>query len=161
MLERHHVSPKLSSDMSSFLSCSIGVPHGSVRDPVLFYYSLTTYLRQLNIVLLTYLLMILRCTERNEIYILLKFCYNKTNISRWFYDNKLNVNTRKTCVLKVGSRHKVNTSRELRLQVNGNILDQVDTALYLDCTTDQYLQWDVHINALVQSYPKSCAFLST
>ena len=36
MLERHHVSPKLSSDMSSFLSCSIGVPHGSVRDPVLF-----------------------------------------------------------------------------------------------------------------------------
>ncbi len=66
------------------------------------------------------------------------------NICRWFYDNKLIVNTRKTCVLKVGSRHKVNTSRELRLHLNGNILDQVDSALYLGCTIDQYILWETN-----------------
>ncbi len=55
-----------------------------------------------------------------------------TNISRWFYENKLSVNTKKTCN-KFESRHKVNTSPDFRLHINDIMLDQVDTASYLHC----------------------------
>ncbi len=63
-----------------------------------------------------------------------------TNISRWFHENKLSVNTGKTCAIKVGSRHKVNASRDFRLNINDTILDQVKTSPHLDCTFHQYLQ---------------------
>ncbi len=70
------------------------------------------------------------------------------------------MNTRKTCVLKVGSRHKVNTSRELRLQVNGNILD-ISWYCFISWLYNrtQYLQWDTHINALVPKLSQKLGIL--
>ena len=63
--------------------------------------------------------------------------HNVTNISRWFYENKLSINTKETCVIKDGSRHKVNTSRDFRPHINDIMLDQVETASHLGYTLDQ------------------------
>lgn len=47
-------------------------------------------------------------------------------------------------VRKVGSRYKVNASRDFRLQINDIKLDRVENVPYLDCTIiDRYRQWDV------------------
>ncbi len=44
------------------------------------------------------------------------------------YENKFSVNTKKTCLIKVGSRHKISNSRDFRLHVNDIMFYQVDTA---------------------------------
>ncbi len=40
-----------------------------------------------------------------------------------------------------------------------SFLDQVETAPYLGCTLDQYLQWDVHTNALVPKLSQKLGIL--
>ncbi len=68
--------------------------------------------------------------------------------TRWLYGNELSVNTKKICVIKVGSRHKANTSRDFRLRINDIMLDQVETVPYLSCSLGHYLQWDMRISPI-------------
>ena len=46
-----------------------------------------------------------------------------------------------------------------RLHINDNMLDQVETAPYLCCTLEYYLQWDVHINALAAKLSQKLGIL--
>ncbi len=39
------------------------------------------------------------------------------------------------------------------------MLDQIETASYLGCTLDQYLQWDVHINAVATKLSQKLGIL--
>ncbi len=45
------------------------------------------------------------------------------------------------------------------IRIYQSILDQVETALYRGCAIDQYLQWDIHINALVQKVSQKLGIL--
>ena len=64
-----------------------------------------------------------------------------TNISRWFYENQLRVNS-ETCAIRAWRRHNVITSRYCRLQINNNVHDQIKTVSHQGYTVGQYLQLD-------------------
>ncbi len=59
----------------------------------------------------------------------------------------------------MGNKDKVNTSLDFRLHINDIMLDQVETASYLSCTLDQYIQWDVHISALATKLSQKLGIL--
>ena len=136
--------------LSQFLDVDTGVPQGSVLGPFLF---------------LLFINDVTNCipdggvsnlfADDNFIYVacdtLSEVQHKLQNIldavSEWYKSNRLMINTDKTKIMLIGSRHQLQTLRldDFTIKYDGNVLELVNKAKYLGIYISSDLTWDVHV----------------
>ena len=136
--------------LSSFFSVTTGIPQGSILGPLLF----LLYLNDLpkfiyNCSLYADDTMIQRSgTNIDSICNDIQNDVNK--ISQWFEFNKLTLNVEKSCIMLVGSKPNIAniSTNDIKIYLNGALLNVLDKHTYLGLTIDSSLTWDDYINNL-------------
>ncbi len=70
------------------------------------------------------------------------------NVYQWFCRNKLSVNADKTECMLFRSRRKFVENCELKVSLNGAVIEQVSSFKYLGIHLDPLLSFDAHVDAL-------------
>ncbi len=71
------------------------------------------------------------------------------SISYWMQENRLNLNIKKTKFMRLGSKYRLNKTRQVGLSLNNEVIDTVETFKYLGMYLDSNLQFHTHIDNLV------------
>ena len=134
------------SACSKKASVSTGVPQGSVLGPLLFLLfinDLPKCLKHTSSNIYADDTAIYTCGNNlNEVRDQLQ--RDIENISRWFAENKLTVNSTKSyCMLITSNRNLLDQNLDIR--VNNTIIEQVRATKYLGLFPDSSLTWDEHV----------------
>ena len=71
--------------------------------------------------------------------------------SRWCKINKLTVNTKKTKVMTFGTRAKVKKGKNVKIYLDGDIIQRVPTFKYLGMVLDPTLNYNHHISSILRT----------
>ena len=154
---RTFVNSKLSSESS--ISC--GVPQGSLLGPLLF---------------IIYVNDLVECVESCKIQLyaddtVLYFSHSSINnielalnsdlknVYNWMCQNKLTVNCQKTECMLLGSKHMLSKENVLQITLHKSPLNQVRLFKYLGMICDENLNWNYHIENMLQKIGKMVGFL--
>jgi hypothetical protein len=68
------------------------------------------------------------------------------SLNKWLITNKLSLNIVKTEFMIIGSRQRIrNLNDEIDIELNGNIINKIDSVKSLGVDIDSHLTWSVHI----------------
>ena len=71
------------------------------------------------------------------------------SLNKWLITNKLGLNIVKTEFMIIGSRQRIrNLNDEIDIELNGNIINKIDSVKSLGVDIDSHLTWSVHIDNL-------------
>jgi hypothetical protein len=71
------------------------------------------------------------------------------SLNKWLITNKLDLNIVKTEFMIIGSRPRIrNLNDEIDIELNGNIINKIDSVKSLGVDIDSHLTWSVHIDNL-------------
>ena len=73
------------------------------------------------------------------------------SINKWYYNNRLRINARKSNVMLLTSNMRNNNDLILKVFLNNEIIEQVQSIRYLGIVIDHKLLWDAHIKFLIRS----------
>ena len=74
-----------------------------------------------------------------------------SKLSTWFMANKLSLNSNKTNFILFGTRNKTNNaSFNIKLSLNGKVINHVNAFKFLCVTVDQNLTWNQHITNMTK-----------
>ena len=136
--------------LSDYQHVTCGVPQGSILGPPLFIlfeddmievikHSRTSQYADDTVVYLS---------GNNELELSNKLNEDLSKLSKWWRQNKLTVNCKKTKYMVMGSRPRTSKCEDLNLKIEENKLERVNTYKYLGVTLDQGLSFDAHLIAL-------------
>ncbi len=134
---------KIGNSISSMGSIGCGVPQGSILGPLLF----IIYINDcVNVIKKSDVIMFADDTNHfasgrnmNQVVRLVNSELNL--LSEWFKVNKLSLNTKKTQYIVFNKRH---STRDSRIFINGNLIEQVASTNFLGVTFDERLNWSEH-----------------
>ena len=68
------------------------------------------------------------------------------SLNKWLITNKVSLNIVKTEFMIIGSRQRIrNLNDEIDIELNGNIINKIDSVKSLGVDIDNHLTWSVHI----------------
>ena len=76
---------------------------------------------------------------------------SRNNFSRWCKVNKLTVNTKKNKLMVFGTRSMVKKVKNVKIYLNGDILQKVPTFKYLGVILDSTLNYKHHISSILRT----------
>ena len=117
-----------------------GVPQGSVLGPLLFLININDVTSNVNCKSHLYaddtvLLVADKCAKNIEITLNTEL----GNAHRWFTDNRLTLNAKKTKYMIFGNARKINQLGNINIELSANKIDQVEIFKYLGVHFDQQL----------------------
>ena len=80
-------------------------------------------------------------------------------VSEWLRANKLTVNVNKTKYVVFGSRHQLQDKPDLNLNISGQKIERVSTMKYLGVLLDDLLNFEEHIEYVVNKSTKKLGIL--
>ena len=85
--------------------------------------------------------------DEDELQISLQF--DLQTVAYWMRENRLSLNASKTKFMMLGSKPHLARAKQFTLSVNGEIIQVVNNFKYLGMTLDNHLQFDTHIDKVV------------
>ena len=142
--------------LSSFVDITSGVPQGSVLGPFLFLLFINDISNFTTDGCVTNLFaddgMIYASGDSvSEVQLKLQNCL--INISKWYRENRLKINSDKSKVMLVGSKAQLKSLNvdEFILNYEGMPLELVENAKYLGMSINSDISWDFHVQRLCQN----------
>ena len=142
--------------LSSFVDITSGVPQGSVLGPFLFLLFINDISNFTTDGCVTNLFaddaMIYASGDSvSEVQLKLQSCL--INISKWYRENRLKINSDKSKVMLVGSKAQLKSLNvaEFILNYEGMPLELVENAKYLGMSINSDISWDFHVQRLGQN----------
>jgi hypothetical protein len=133
---------------SSMRQISCGVPQGSILGPLLFIIYINDIICCSDI-----LKFILFADDTNlffsdkNIYVVESQVNNELRkLSEWFRSNKLSLNVSKTNFIVFGNKQFPVNFSQIKLVLDGNILERTDCAKFLGVYLDEKFKWTQHLN---------------
>ena len=81
------------------------------------------------------------------------------NIEGWMSSNKLTINYTKTKFMIIRPDKRVNIG-DFSINIDGNVIDRIDSFKYLGIEIDNNLSWKTHIKTLESDLSRASAFIS-
>ncbi len=128
-----------------------GVPQGSILGPLLFLVFINDLCNSIELcgtsmyaddTAIFYM-------SENEDDLRLALQFDLQTVSVWMTENRLSLNTAKTKFMMLGTKARLRRARPFSLSLNGDRIDTVTSFKYLGMILDSHLQFDVHIDKLV------------
>ena len=142
--------------LSSFVDITSGVPQGSVLGPFLFLLFINDISNFTTDGCVTNLFaddaMIYASGDSvSEVQLKLQSCL--LNISKWYRENCLKINSDKSKVMLVGSKAQLKSLNvdDFILKYEGTPLELVENAKYLGMSINSDISWDFHVQRLCQN----------
>ena len=148
--------------LSESLPITCGVPQGSILGPLFFITyinDMQNYLQTTNLGL--YADDTVLFSHANDNALLQKGLQTTLNkFQKWCQMNALTINVKKTKFMIFGTRSKIKKAKKLKLQVNGQPLQQVPSYKYLGVTLDSVLSYSHHISMVINTVSHKAYILS-
>ena len=142
--------------LSSFVDITSGVPQGSVLGPFLFLLFINDISNFTTDGCATNLFaddaMIYASGDSvSEVQLKLQSCL--LNVSKWYRENRLKINSDKSKVMLVGSKAQLKSLNvdDFILKYEGTPLELVENAKYLGMSINSDISWDFHVQRLCQN----------
>jgi len=141
---------------SSMCNIECGVPQGSILGPLLFLLYINDLCTQS-----TTLHSILFADDTNFLLsgrsipeIVHRLNLELAHISEWFRCNRLSLNVKKTKYMIFCSKNKWYDKKDLNIQIEQNVIEQVQSIRFLGVVIDQSLKWNMHIQYIKNKVTK-------
>ena len=146
---------------SNLLKLTCGVPQGSVLGPVLF----LIYIN--DIISASKILQLILFADDTNIFLsdanldrLISTLNSElTCMSKWFAINRLSLNVSKTNFILFCNSRKRYDKCEIKIMLNGMVLEQVKCAKFLGVYIDEHLSWDNHIREVACKVSRNVGIL--
>ena len=147
----------LESEKSHTLSIQCGVPQGSILGPLLFILyindivnvseimQLILFADDTNIFMSDKSLSVLNCRVNSEL----------CKISKWFRNNKLSLNVKKTNFMLFTSAKSRTLHEPFTIKIDGRNVEQVTETKFLGVIITENLTWDKHIKTIRNKVSKA------
>ena len=139
---------KIDGQISSKLKVRLSIPQGSCLGPLLF----LVYINDLPQCLANSEPDIyaddtsLTNNEKDLVALENKVNRDLSNIEKWLYANKLQLNTVKTKYMIIATPHRLKRKQKLCIKIGSKEIEAVEVKSYLGVTVDNRLKWDEHIH---------------
>ena len=138
-----------------------GVPQGSVLGPLLFLIYINDIVNSSKLFKFTLF------ADDTSLYYSCKSTNNLGNIinselakiSEWLSANRLSLNVAKSKLLYFTNKNR-NCLKNIEIKINGELLEEVDSAKYLGVYMDNKLSWNVHSNNIKLRLSKGISMLA-
>ncbi len=144
-------STKVEGKCSSVREIRHGVPQGSILGPLLFLLFINDLCDSVELcgtsMYADDTAIFYMSTSMEELQLPLQ--YDMQTISYWMRENRLSLNASKTKFMLVGPKHRLAKARPFTLSLNGAQIDTVTTFKYLGMLLDSNLQFNEHIDSII------------
>ena len=82
-----------------------------------------------------------------------------SKVTRWFEQNKLTLNVKKTKFMLIGYSGKFNSIDPIRIDISGEGLEECNSIKYLGVIINYQLTWDDHVNYISKQILKKTEFI--
>lgn len=166
-LKKRRQYVKYNGELSDTLDVSFGVPQGSALGPILFLLFINDIVKRVKrckINLFADDTMIYVMGEAKDIeQMILDLNFDLENLSKWFDNNGLKLNTEKTKCMILGNKYNLGNPRvddiQCRIKINGEQIEKVNQIKYLGFIIDQELDFDPHCQYIKKKMAKKIGFL--
>lgn len=158
---------KYNHKLSDTLDVTFGVPQGSALGPTLFLIFINDIVKQIKnsgIKLFADDTMIYIVGEANDIKQMIEdLHFDLKNVTKWFKNNGLILNTGKTKFMTIGSKHNLGKLKvgntDYKIEINGELIQKVEQIKYLGFIIDDELNFNAHCQYVKKKMAKKIGFL--
>ena len=137
----------INSSLSDSKCINIGVPQGSILGPLLFIIHVDSMPNSVSCKCVMYADdTTLLCSSSDSVTLKLELDKNMSNSNKWFHDNKLSLDVKKTKFMVFGTNYVLSIFDGISLSHANSVIEKVDK--YFVVTLDPNLTWYNHVTSV-------------